>query len=101
MQYVAYYFGITLIGYLIGSALRKKSWKKPAFIGGIQIAAVTVLIFVMASRIGFNKEVFRTLDTIGLQAFVTVVAALAGSILFVTVGRRLLGIDHQGGRSRD
>ena len=55
----------------------------------------------MASRIGFNKEVFRTLDTIGLQAFVTVVAALAGSILFVTVGRRLLGIDHQGGRSRD
>ena len=101
MEYVAYYFGITLIGYLIGSMLRKQGRKKSKWVGRFQGAAVTVLIFVMASRIGSNEEVLRSMGTIGFTAFVTVVFALAGSLLFVFVIRNLIGLDRKGVRKVD
>ena len=101
MEYVAYYFGITLIGYSIGSTLRKKGKKKSKWVGRFQAAAVTVLIFVMASRIGANEEVLRRMGTIGFSAFVTVVFALAGSILFVYIARHLMKLDNQGVRKVD
>jgi uncharacterized membrane protein len=101
MEYVAYYFGITLIGYFIGSTLRKKGKKKSKWVGRFQAAAVTVLIFVMASRIGANEDVLRSMGTIGFMAFVTVVFALAGSVLFVYIARRLMKLDNQGVRKVD
>ena len=101
MEYVAYYFGITLIGYFVGSAFRKQGKKKSKWIGKFQGAAVTVLIFVMASRIGSNEEVLRSMGTIGYMAFVTVVFALVGSLLCVTVARRLMKLDSKGVRKVD
>lgn len=101
MEYVAYYFGITLIGYFIGSMLRKQGRKKSKWVGRFQGAAVTVLIFVMASRIGSNEEVLRSMGSIGFTAFVTVVFALAGSLLFVFVIRNLIGLDRKGVRKGD
>lgn len=101
MEYVAYYFGITLIGYFVGSMFRKQGKKKSKWIGRFQRAAVTVLIFVMASRIGSNEEVLRSMGTIGVMAFVTVAFAIAGSLLCVTVARRLMKLDSKGVRKVD
>lgn len=101
MGYVAYYFGITLIGYFIGSMVRRQGRKKSKWIGRFQGAAVTVLIFVMASRIGANEEVLRSMGTIGFMAFVTVVFALVGSVLFVYVARHLMKLDNKGVRKVD
>jgi len=101
MQYVAYYFGITLIGYFIGSTLRNKGKKKSKWVGRFQAAAVTVLIFVMASRIGANEEVLRSMGTIGFMAFVTVVFALVGSVVFVYIARHLMKLDSKGVRKVD
>lgn len=101
MQYVAYYFGITLIGYFIGSMLRNKGKKKSKWVGRFQAMAVTVLIFVMASRIGGNEEVLRSMGTIGFMAFVTVVFALVGSVVFVYIARHLMGLDSKGVRKVD
>ena len=101
MEYVAYYFGITLIGYFVGSRFRKEGKKKSKWIGRFQGAAVTVLIFVMASRIGSNEEVLRSMGDIGVMAFITVVFALVGSLLCVTIARRLMKLDSKGVRKVD
>lgn len=101
MKYVALYFGIMLIGYWIGAQLRYKGKVKSKRIGMMQAGAVTVLIFVMSSRIGFNHDVLKSMGTIGWMALVTVVFALAGSLLFVHVARKLMGINRKGERSID
>ena len=101
MKYVALYFGIMLIGYWVGSQLRYRGKVKSKWISRMQAGAVTVLIFVMSSRIGFNHDVLKSMGSIGWMAFVTVVFALAGSLLFVHVARKLMGINRKGERSID
>ena len=61
MKYVVLYFGIMLIGYWVGAQLRNKGKAKSKWINWMQAGAVTVLIFVMSSRIGFNHDILKSM----------------------------------------
>ena len=101
MKYVAFYFGIMLVGYALGSVLRKKGKTKSQWVTWIQTGAVVVLIFVMSSRIGFNREIIKSMDSLGWIAFVTIVFAFVGSILLVHIARKLMKLNSKGERVND
>lgn len=100
MADLALYVGITLVGYLIGAAIRrcgkKAPWASPAL-----TCVATIVVFTMGLRIGANDEVVSSLGTVGLQALVLVLAALAGTTICLTVVRRALGMNRVGLVGRD
>ena len=95
MAILILYIGLTIIGYLTGSRCRKAG-KTPKHIGMYQNIAITVLVFCMGGRIGANKQIAQSLDTIGLYAFIITLFIMAGSVAAVFVFRKLVGFDRYG-----
>lgn len=95
MNVLILYLGITVIGYFIGSRLKKK---EIAFrgAGGIQTVCIILLVFTMGSRIGADEEIVKSLGTIGLTAFVMTIIILAASVGSVFIVRKLLGFNKTG-----
>lgn len=100
MADLALYVGITVVGYIIGAAIRrmgrKAAWASPAL-----TCVATVVVFTMGLRIGANDEVVSNLSVVGLQALVLVLAALIGTTICLTIVRRALGMNRFGGVGRD
>lgn len=98
MKLLALYLGMATIGYFVGQKISKKQGKKPV---AAKAATVTVLclVFVMGSRIGSDERVVSNLSSIGLNAFIITMATFIGSILFIFLARKLVGIDRKGIKS--
>ena len=96
MDVLILYLGMAVIGYFIGASLRKRGIVLSCA-GKVQLVAITALVFVMGSRIGADREIVQSLDTIGFTAFIMTVMILAGSVAAVFITRKLLGFDKQGG----
>ena len=95
MDVLILYLGMAVIGYFIGAAFKKRNIVlKHA--GKVQTVAITALVFVMGSRIGSDEEIVKSLDTIGITAFVMTVFILAGSVLAVLITRKIFGFDRYG-----
>lgn len=62
----------------------------------LQTIALVALVFVMGARIGSEDEIVRSLDTIGLKAFVITMFIFAGTVATAFVVRKLLGFDKFG-----
>lgn len=99
MELVALYFGMILVGYLIGSRLRKKN-RKINWAWKVQIIMIIFLIFLMGSRLSANDQVVKSLGSIGLTSFVLTLFILMGSVAAIFVARKLLKIDRRGVRSQ-
>ncbi|NLD20580.1 MAG: lysine exporter LysO family protein [Clostridiales bacterium] len=95
MSLLVLYLGVTFIGYSLGAKLRKNGVRVKQ-IGKIQIVAISLLVFVMGSKIGADREIVSSLDTIGFTAFILTLFILAGSLAAVFVVRKLLGFDKYG-----
>ncbi|MDO4544578.1 MAG: lysine exporter LysO family protein [Bacillota bacterium] len=95
MDVLILYLGITVIGYFVGAFLKKRGTAL-RWTGAVQLIAITVLVFVMGCRIGSDESIVKSLDTIGLMAFVLTVFILAGSVFAVFLTRKLLGFDRFG-----
>ncbi|NLY36845.1 MAG: lysine exporter LysO family protein [Tissierellia bacterium] len=95
MSELALFFGIALIGYLLGSRFSSTLQEIKLF-QSIQTIAVIILIFSMGLRVGINKEVTSQLGTIGIYAFIITLVVMFFSVLFVYFTRRLMGIDRYG-----
>lgn len=89
------YLLIAVIGYFIGTALAKRNIALKGM-SVIQTVAVTALVFFMGSRIGADESIVKSLDSIGLTAFIMTLFILAGSVLAVFLTRKLLGFDKEG-----
>lgn len=76
-----------------------KPGREYAWIGRLQTAALLLLIFTMGVTIGADRRVLTSLGTLGLQAFLISILAVAGSVLAVFAGRKLMGIDSRGKRT--
>ena len=96
MQYMDFslllYIGMLALGVLVGSRKSVRSRKLP-WLGRLQSVA---LIAILGVEIGADDKVISSLGEIGLSALVITVFALAGSLLAVTLVRRLLGLDSRG-----
>ena len=99
MQYMYFslllYIGMLALGILVGSRRSVRSRTLP-WLGRLQFVALIVLIAILGVEIGADDKVISSLGEIGLSALVITVFALAGSLLAVTLVRRLLGLDRQG-----
>lgn len=89
------YIGMLALGVLIGSRKQVRSRELP-WLGRLQFVALIVLIAVLGVEIGSDDKVISSLGEIGLSALVITVFALAGSVLAVSLVRRLLKLDRQG-----
>lgn len=100
MKLLVLYLAITLAGYFVGSKQRKteKSYK---WTGSVQLVAIVVLVFTMGSRIGADKSIIASLDSIGLTAFIMTILILAGSVGAVFFVRKLLGFNKEGIKTDD
>lgn len=100
MGVLALYLTITFVGYIVGSKL-KKSEKNFSWTGKVQFVAIVLLVFTMGSRIGADKSIIASLDSIGITAFITTVLVLAGSVGAVFLARKLLGFNKEGVKTDD
>ena len=89
------YIGMLALGVLVGSRKSVRS-RKLLWLGRLQSVALIALIAVLGVEIGADDKVISSLGEIGLSALVITVFALAGSLLAVTLVRRLLGLDSRG-----
>lgn len=97
----------TLVLYLSAAALGALSGAKGLFpdrarrfMSTLQLFSIVVLIFTIGARIGSDEMIIRTLPSMGLSAFVITFMTILGSILFMSIGRRMLGFDRYGYRHR-
>ena len=92
------YLSMALMGYFVGSRLRKT--KGPwAIFSKVTTMCAFVLVFVMGSRIGGDPRVLDSLGSIGLNAFIITMACLIGSVVMVFLARKWMGIDNRGYKS--
>ena len=72
-----------------------------------KITTILIAFTIITTGVAAPADVYAAEDsatpmgTIGWMAFVTVVFALAGSLLFVHIARRLMGINRKGERTVD
>lgn len=92
MDLLLLYGGIIVCSYLLASRLRQYS-EKFAFLNTVLNCVAFGIVLIMGLRMGANDEIISQLGTIGLQASAITVFVVGGSILFVSVTRRLLGLD--------
>lgn len=99
MQYMDFslllYIGMLAMGVLVGSRKSVQSRELP-WLGRVQFVALIALIAVLGVEIGADDKVISSLGEIGLSALIITVFALAGSILCVSLVRRLLKLDREG-----
>lgn len=100
MKLLALYLAVTLIGYFVGSKTRT-SEKSLGWTGKVQLIAIIILVFTMGSRIGADKSIIASLDSIGVTALVITAFIFAGSVAFVFLTRKLFGFDKEGVRKDD
>lgn len=70
--------GIMLTGMLIGYLLRSK---RLLWIQKVITLLIWLLLFLLGIDVGGNGRIINSLDTIGAEAFVITLAAVAGSVL--------------------
>ena len=95
LKLMALYWGVMLIGYLIASRMRHLA-DRFGFIEKFMTAAIVALVFIMGLKMGANEEVIGSLGTIGIQSVLITVTAVGGSMVFVTMGRKLLHLNRKG-----
>lgn len=70
--------GLMVAGILLGYLLRERSWKGvPRLIN----AAILLLLFLLGITVGADESIMNNLGTIGKDALVITLAAVAGSVL--------------------
>ena len=95
VTYLALYLAVTIVGYFIGRKLKKEGIRL-AWIGSLQTVVIILLVFLMGSRIGSNREIVASLDTIGWISFLYTMIIFAVTVAAFSIVRRLLGFDRYG-----
>jgi uncharacterized protein YybS (DUF2232 family) len=113
LGYVVFYLVIITAGALVGMklitpVLRRKYGRDDAataaksplvrWISVLQFGAILFIVFLMGLRIGADRRIFDSLDTIGVAALIITIASTGFSVLFVFLLRRGLGFDKRGVR---
>lgn len=91
MALLVLYWSIMIVFYLIASRLRRCAGRF-AFVDRLMTLSVFALVFVMGLRMGANREITSSLQTIGVQAVLVTVLVIAFAMLGATLVRKLLHI---------
>ena len=77
-------FAGVLVGWLL------KGWKPVGLSGKAVSAVIWVMLFLLGAEIGMNRELLRSLSSIGLQALLFAAAGICGSVIASVLLYRLL-----------
>ena len=89
------YWSFMLAAYIIAARNRHRA-DKLAFVQKALMPVVYILVLIMGLRMGVNEQVTSNLGTIGVQSLIITVFAVAGSMLFITGVRKIMGMDKYG-----
>ena len=95
MGTVALLVSFIFIGFITGKKIIPRD-KKLRHMDKVLFVLVIAIIFLMGSIIAADENVVASFASMGLISLVLAVFAMAGSAAFVSVARRLLGIDRYG-----
>ena len=84
-----------LAAYIIAARNRHRA-DKLAFVQKALMPVVYILVLIMGLRMGVNEQVTSNLGTIGVQSLIITVFAVAGSMIFITGVRKIMGMDKYG-----
>lgn len=76
-------FGMLLSGVLVGYIMRRI--ERITFIGKIILLFIFLLLFSLGISVGKNELIINNLSSIGLQALIITIGAVAGSIAMTTI----------------
>jgi len=85
-----------ILGFYLVSAVFVKDPSKFAFTKLFSSFALYVLIITMGLRMGANEEVTGNIGTIGLQALIITIMAIAGSMIVAYIASRIMRMNKQG-----
>lgn len=92
---LALYLGAAFVGAIVGAKVLKKG-KEYKLLNNASTVCLCVIIFAMGARIGSDDKVIRSLQTIGIKAFVITAFCFFGSVFACFLIRHLLRIDSKG-----
>jgi uncharacterized transporter YbjL len=78
-----------LAGIFVGYLVRDKKKMK---LDKASVGIIVLLIFCVGFSVGSSNELLAAMPTVGLQALLICVLAIAFSIAFVVVGRKLVKV---------
>lgn len=84
----------------IGGLAGKKTGRTYPWMDKSQNIFLIILISSLGIKIGIDKEVMRNFGKLGLYGFVFTVLVMAGSVLAVSLTRKIFGIDRYGKRKK-
>lgn len=90
------YLCCLLLGYFLGSRLRRYEEILGKPLNVLMLVIVSGLVFIMGIRMGSNEEIIANLGTIGLQALLFTVVVVFGGVLSVTITRSFFHMDKLG-----
>lgn len=89
------YWSFMVAAYIIAAKNRHRE-EKLAFIQKLLMPVVYILCFIMGLRMGVNEQVTSNLGTIGLQSLIITIFAVGGSMVFITIVRKIMKMDKFG-----
>lgn len=95
MEMLLLYWSFLVVAYAVGTKLKDKE-EKIHIVQKLMMIAIYILVLIMGIRMGINEQVTSNLGIIGLQSLVITVIAVAGSVLAITLTRKVLKIDKYG-----
>lgn len=98
MGLLALYWGFMIAGYIVASRLRQNAGKF-GFVQKAMMGTVYILVLIMGLRMGVNEQVTANLGSIGLQALIMTVFAVAGSMLAIFAVRKIFKMDRFGNQA--
>ncbi len=95
MEILLLYWGIMVIFYLLASKFRQYK-DKFNWMGAAMMWFVYIVVFVMGIRMGINDEIISNIGTLGLESFALCFIIIIGTIIFIYITRKILGINRYG-----
>lgn len=89
------YWSFLIVGYVIGIRLKTKA-EELHIVQKLMMTAIYILVLIMGLRMGVNEQITSNLGIIGFHSLVITFVAVMGSVLAITVTRKILGIDKYG-----
>ncbi|MDO4745069.1 MAG: lysine exporter LysO family protein [Bacillota bacterium] len=89
------YWSFMVAAYIIAAKNRHRA-DKLAFIQKALMPIVYIMVLIMGLRMGINEQVTSNLGTIGVQSLVITIFAVGGSMVFITVVRKIMRMDKYG-----
>ena len=100
MTTILLYWSFMAVAFVLSKGLKKRGIAFP-WVSSLMMFTIFALCLIMGLRMGADEEITGKLGSIGLISAAVSVFAIAGSMGFVTILRKILGMDRYGDMPRD